>query len=60
MDYERQVTLMTLLGWFLQYFLIFLILVAIALAGFSVGKLLRNRKDAKMAMSALDDAKKEE
>lgn len=51
---------MTLVGWFLQYFIIFLILVLIAVAGFFVGKKLRERKDAKAAAAAINEVKKEE
>ena len=44
---------MTLLGWFLQYFIIFVILVAIAVLGVSCGKKLRENKDRKEAADAM-------
>ena len=43
---------MAFLGSFLQYLIIMIILVAIAVAGFMVGKALRKRKDAKDARLA--------
>lgn len=43
---------MTLVGWFLQYFIVFLILALVAVAGFFVGKLLRTRKDKKAVVMA--------
>ena len=44
---------MTLLGWFLQYFIIFVILVAIAVLGVFCGKKLRENKDRKEAADAM-------
>lgn len=43
---------MAFLGSFLQYAIIMVILVAIALAGFFAGKKLRENKDAKAAAEA--------
>ena len=46
---ERQVEEMAILGSFLQYAIIMVILAAIAVAGFFAGKKLRENKDAKAA-----------
>lgn len=46
---ERQVIIMAFLGWFLQYFVIALILAAVAGLGLFTGKKLRLRKNAKTA-----------
>lgn len=43
---------MAFLGSFLQYLIIFIILVAIAILGVLVGRALRKRKDAKEAAAA--------
>ncbi|MGN0352842.1 MAG: vanadium nitrogenase [Roseburia sp.] len=51
---------MTLIGWFLQYFIIFVILVLIAVAGFFVGKKLRENKDAKAAAMNSSEVKNED
>ena len=48
---------MAFLGSFLQYFIIAIILAAVAVLGVVVGKKLRDRKDAKDA--ALDTSKEE-
>lgn len=45
---------MAFLGSFLQYFIIMVILVAVAAAGVFVGKKLRDRKDAKSADTSND------
>ena len=50
---------MTLAGWFLQYFLIFVVLVLIAVAGFFIGKKLRANKDAKTASAEKIESKDE-
>lgn len=56
---ERQVEEMAFLGSFLQYAIIMVILAAIALAGFFVGKKLRENKDAKAAAEADMSAEQE-
>ena len=48
---------MVFLASFLQYFIIMVLLAAIAVAGVFAGKKLRDRKDAKNA-ALLDDAEK--
>ena len=49
---ERQVEEMAILGSFLQYAIIMVILAAIAVAGFFAGKKLRENKDTKAAAEA--------
>ncbi|MGN0142914.1 MAG: vanadium nitrogenase [Roseburia sp.] len=46
---------MAFLGWFLQYVIIFIILVAVAGVGIFVGKKLRDRKDAKAAAEVTEE-----
>ena len=48
---------MAFLASFLQYFVIMILLAAIAVAGVFVGKKLRDRKDAKAAAEANDAEK---
>ena len=44
-----------ILGSFLQYLIIMILLAAIGVAGAVVGKILRERKDAKMAAMNAED-----
>ena len=47
--------MIAILGSFLQYLIIMILLAAIGVAGAVVGKKLRERKDAKTTAEAIDD-----
>lgn len=47
--------MIAILGSFLQYLIIMILLAAVGVAGALVGKKLRERKDAKTAAEALED-----